>query len=88
MDEIEIQESSEEEEETKIDAVDKASAGKDEVTPLSPGSLLFHEPGTNCCIIAMMGCKTKFDPGILKEGLKQTLVKHHRFSSKLVRKII
>ncbi|XWS37980.1 hypothetical protein CRYUN_Cryun19dG0091000 [Craigia yunnanensis] len=83
MDAIEIQESSEEGE-AKMGAVDKASAGKDEVAPLSPGSLLFHEPGTNCSIIAMMGCKTKFDPGILKEGLKQTLVKHPRFSSKLV----
>ncbi|XVE64388.1 hypothetical protein DITRI_Ditri07aG0096900 [Diplodiscus trichospermus] len=81
MDTIEIQESCEQ------GAVGKASAWKDEVAPplrLSPGSLLFQEPGTDCCIIAMMGSKTKFDPGIVKEGLKQTLLKHPRFSSKLV----
>ncbi|KAB2016740.1 hypothetical protein ERO13_D08G107333v2 [Gossypium hirsutum] len=61
---------------------DKAEEGQDEVG-LSPGSLLFLEPGTNCCIIAVIGCKTNIDPGIVKEGLKQTLVHHPRFSSKL-----
>ncbi|KAK8973496.1 hypothetical protein V6N11_008857 [Hibiscus sabdariffa] len=51
---------------------------------LSPGSLLFLEPKTSCCIIAMMGCKTSIDPAILKLGLNQTLLHHPRFSSKLL----
>ncbi|KAK8530938.1 hypothetical protein V6N12_013435 [Hibiscus sabdariffa] len=51
---------------------------------LSPGSLLFLEPKTSCCIIAMMGCKTSIDPAILKLGLSQTLLHHPRFSSKLL----
>ncbi|XP_022763881.1 O-acyltransferase WSD1-like [Durio zibethinus] len=84
MDAIEITVNSEEVEEAKIGAVDKASARKDEGAPLSPASLLFLEPGTNCCIIAMVGCKKKLDPGLVKEGLYRNLVKHPRFSSKLV----
>lgn len=52
--------------------------------PLSPGSRVFLEPVMNCCILVVMGTKTALDVEIIKEGLKDTLVKHPRFSSKLV----
>ena len=52
--------------------------------PLSPAARLFHSPRINCYIIAIMGCKTKINPDVVKAGLEQTLLKHPRFSSKLV----
>ena len=52
--------------------------------PLSPAAQLFHAPSLNCYVIAMMGIKTKLNPTVIKEGLRQTLLKHPRFSSKLV----
>ncbi|KAB1205029.1 O-acyltransferase WSD1 [Morella rubra] len=52
--------------------------------PLSPASRLFHSPRFNCYIIAIMGCKTSINPDVVKAGLEQTLLKHPRFSSKLV----
>jgi hypothetical protein len=52
--------------------------------PLSPAARLFHAPRINCYIIAIMGCKTKINPDVVKAGLEQTLLKHPRFSSKLV----
>ncbi|OMP02222.1 hypothetical protein COLO4_11274 [Corchorus olitorius] len=61
-----------------------SSKWKEKAEPLSPVSLVFHEPRTYCCIIAIMGCKTKLHPGVVKEGLNHTLIKHPRFSSKLV----
>lgn len=70
--------------EAKIGTEEASPVSKDEV-PLSTGSLIFHEPGINCCIIAIMGYKSKLDPAVIKEGLKQTLIKHPCFSSKLVR---
>ncbi|KAK6262489.1 hypothetical protein QUC31_008305 [Theobroma cacao] len=69
--------------EAKIGTEEASPVSKDEV-PLSTGSLIFHEPGINCCIIAIMGYKSKLDPAVIKEGLKQTLIKHPCFSSKLV----
>ncbi|KAI4319970.1 hypothetical protein MLD38_033500 [Melastoma candidum] len=51
---------------------------------LSPAARLFHAPRFNCYIVAVMGCKTAIDPAVVKEGLKETLLKHPRFSSKLV----
>ncbi|PIA35712.1 hypothetical protein AQUCO_03500223v1 [Aquilegia coerulea] len=54
---------------------------KEEEQPLSPAALLFHEPNFNCYIIAIMGCKTKINPQIVKAGLEETLIKHPRFSS-------
>ncbi|KAM4076106.1 hypothetical protein ACJW30_12G038000 [Castanea mollissima] len=52
--------------------------------PLSPAARLFHSPSFNCYIIAILGCNTKFKPDVIKSGLEQTLLKHPRFSSKLV----
>ncbi|KAJ0101389.1 hypothetical protein Patl1_05140 [Pistacia atlantica] len=52
--------------------------------PLSPAAQLFHAPSFNCYIITIVGCKTRVNPSVIKEGLKKTLIKHPRFSSKLV----
>ncbi|KAF5732424.1 O-acyltransferase WSD1-like isoform X2 [Tripterygium wilfordii] len=52
--------------------------------PLSPAARVFHDPSFNCHIIAKMGCKTSIDPAVFIDGLKHTLIKHPRFSSKLV----
>ncbi|KAL7203195.1 hypothetical protein ACSBR2_016491 [Camellia fascicularis] len=49
--------------------------------PLSPAARLFHEPSFNVYIIAIMGCKTRTYPDVVKESLKHTLLKHPRFSS-------
>ncbi|XP_010266526.1 PREDICTED: O-acyltransferase WSD1-like isoform X2 [Nelumbo nucifera] len=49
--------------------------------PLSPAARIFREPNFNCYIIAIMGCKTKIDPDVIKAGLETTLLKHPRFSS-------
>ncbi|XP_019104053.2 wax ester synthase/diacylglycerol acyltransferase 5 isoform X1 [Beta vulgaris subsp. vulgaris] len=54
------------------------------VEPLSPASRLFHAPQLNCCIIAMVGCKTMINVEVIKDGINQTMVKHPRISSKLV----
>ncbi|KAI5568417.1 hypothetical protein BDE02_12G013500 [Populus trichocarpa] len=52
--------------------------------PLSPAARLFHAPQFNCTILTAIGCKTSINPGVIKMGLKQTLMKHPRFSKKLV----
>lgn len=52
--------------------------------PLSPAARLFHAPRINCYIVAIMGCKTRINPDVVKAGLERTLLKHPRFSSKLV----
>ncbi|TKY55964.1 O-acyltransferase WSD1 [Spatholobus suberectus] len=57
-----------------------------EVEPLSPTGKLFHAPSLNCYVIAIMGCKTSINPQVIREGLCQTLLKHPRFISKLVKK--
>ena len=56
--------------------------------PLSPAARLFHSPRFNCYVIAIMGCKTRINPDVVKSGLEHTLLKHPRFSSKLVRQTI
>ena len=53
---------------------------------LSPAARLFHSPSFNCYVIAIIGCNTSFNVQIIKEGLTQTLLKHPRFTSKLVKK--
>ncbi|CAK7324167.1 unnamed protein product [Dovyalis caffra] len=52
--------------------------------PLSPAGRLFHAPQFNCTIITAVGCKTSINPGVIKMGLEQTLIKHPRFSKKLL----
>ncbi|MED6221601.1 hypothetical protein PIB30_056354 [Stylosanthes scabra] len=59
-----------------------SSGGRGE--PLSPGSRLFHSPNFNCHVIAVLGFKTTINPQLFKEGFRQTVLKHPRFTSKLV----
>ncbi|CAN1250599.1 Wax ester synthase/diacylglycerol acyltransferase 5 [Linum perenne] len=51
---------------------------------LSPAARLFHSPKFNCYIVAIMGYKTKINPAAVMSGVERTLIKHPRFSSKLV----
>ncbi|XP_028790712.1 O-acyltransferase WSD1 [Neltuma alba] len=53
---------------------------------MSPGAQLFHAPTLNCYVIASIGVKTRMNPHVIKEGLRHTLLKHPRFTSKLVMK--
>ncbi|KAM7275903.1 hypothetical protein ACFE04_017769 [Oxalis oulophora] len=52
---------------------------------LSPSALLFHQPNFNVYVIAILGCKTRIYPDIIKHNLVHTLLKHPRFSSLQVR---
>ncbi|KAG7543937.1 O-acyltransferase WSD1 C-terminal [Arabidopsis thaliana x Arabidopsis arenosa] len=51
--------------------------------PLSPMARLFQSPGNDCCIITMIGCKTKINADVILRALKLNVSKHPRFSSKL-----
>lgn len=57
----------------------------EEEEPLSPAARLFHEPNFNVHVIAIMGCKTKICPHVVKANLPNTLLKHPRFSSLMVK---
>ncbi|KAG6707040.1 hypothetical protein I3842_06G011300 [Carya illinoinensis] len=52
--------------------------------PLSPAARFFQAPRFNVYIIAIVGCKTRINTDVVKAGLEKTLVKHPRFSSKMV----
>lgn len=68
-----------------IKTTTKTAAKEEEVEePLSPATRVFHTPQMNCCIVAVVGCKTVIDVEVIKEGIYQTFVKHPRISSKLV----
>ncbi|XP_044503797.1 wax ester synthase/diacylglycerol acyltransferase 11-like isoform X3 [Mangifera indica] len=60
--------------------IDSSSETREE-EPLSPAARLFHEPTFNVYIIAIMGCKTRIYPEVIKANLEHTLLKHPRFSS-------
>ncbi|KFK34210.1 hypothetical protein AALP_AA5G115100 [Arabis alpina] len=57
---------------------------EEEDQPLSPAARVFHAPEFNCYVITVIGIKRKIEPDVIIEGLNQTLVRHPRFSSKLV----
>ncbi|XP_027939480.1 O-acyltransferase WSD1-like isoform X3 [Vigna unguiculata] len=59
-----------------------ASRENEEVSPVGK---LFLEASMNCYVIASMGSKTRINPEVIREGLCQTLLKHPRFTSKLVK---
>ncbi|KAL0773813.1 hypothetical protein Bca101_038964 [Brassica carinata] len=44
---------------------------------------VFQSPGNDCCVITMIGCKTKINADVIRSGLKENISKHPRFSSKL-----
>ncbi|KAE8709434.1 putative CAP [Hibiscus syriacus] len=52
-----------------------------EQEPLSPSSRLYHEHNFNVYVIAIMGCKTRIFPDVVKANLGHTLLRHPRFSS-------
>ncbi|KAK4277551.1 hypothetical protein QN277_015533 [Acacia crassicarpa] len=52
---------------------------------VSPGSRIFHAPGFEYYVIAVIGVKTRIDPQVVKQGLINTLLNHPRFSSILVK---
>jgi len=54
---------------------------EEEEEPLSPGSVIFHRPGFNIHVLAIMGCKTPVNLEVVKAKLPITLLKHPRFSS-------
>uniref|UniRef100_A0A2P2IYN7 Uncharacterized protein n=1 Tax=Rhizophora mucronata TaxID=61149 RepID=A0A2P2IYN7_RHIMU len=60
----------------------------DHQEPLSPTARLFHATKFNCHIVAIMGFKTTMDPAVIRAGLEHTLLRHPRFSSKLMVRFI
>ncbi|XP_010555728.1 PREDICTED: O-acyltransferase WSD1-like [Tarenaya hassleriana] len=54
-----------------------------EEQPLSPFSRLFHSSDFNVTLLITLGCRTKCVVPAIIEGLKHTLIKHPRFSSKM-----
>ncbi|CAH8339032.1 unnamed protein product [Eruca vesicaria subsp. sativa] len=59
---------------------------EEEEQPLSPAARIFHAPEFNCYVISVIGVKKKIEPNVVIEGLKQTWIRHPRFSSKMVNK--
>ncbi|KAF2569172.1 hypothetical protein F2Q68_00027147 [Brassica cretica] len=59
------------------------STGEEDGEPLSPMARVFQSPGNDCCVITMIGCKTKINADVIRSGLKENVSKHPRFSSKL-----
>ncbi|WZZ65968.1 hypothetical protein YC2023_077338 [Brassica napus] len=57
---------------------------KEEEQPLSPAARQFHAPKFNCNIISVVVLKSKIKPDVIIEGIKQTLIRHPRFSCKLI----
>ncbi|KAK4485360.1 hypothetical protein RD792_007999 [Penstemon davidsonii] len=58
-----------------------------EEEPASPSARLMQEQGFNLHILAIMGFTKAIDVNAFKKGLEQTLLKHPRFSSVLVRRV-
>jgi len=56
----------------------------EEEEPLSPMARVFQSPGIDLCAIINIGFKTKINPDVVLDALKQNVYKHPRFSSKLV----
>uniref|UniRef100_M4ENH7 Uncharacterized protein n=1 Tax=Brassica campestris TaxID=3711 RepID=M4ENH7_BRACM len=61
------------------------STGEEDGEPLSPMARVFQLPGNDCCIITVIGCKTKINADVIRSGLNQNVFKHPRFSRKLSR---
>ena len=53
---------------TRVEAQNSGLLGRiiEDGQPLSPMAQLFHEPGSNLYIVAIMGFKTKLQPDIVK----------------------
>ncbi|XVF73028.1 hypothetical protein PTKIN_Ptkin12aG0168700 [Pterospermum kingtungense] len=77
---IETRRSAKSTEETEENEINGETRGE-ELEPLSPSSRLYHEPTFNMYVIAIMGCKTRIYPDVVKANLGHTLLKHPRFTS-------
>jgi len=55
-----------------------------EEEPVSPMARVFQSPGIDLCAVTIMGFKTKINPDVVLDALKQNVSKHPRFSSILV----
>lgn len=74
--------------ETEVNGPAGAGGGGGGAEKMSPAARLFHAPRFNCYILAIMGCKTRINPSVVKAGLEETLLRHPRFSSKMVRRVL
>lgn len=52
--------------------------------PLSPKARLFHAPGLNCCVITILGSKTKLNVDALKDSHRNGATLHPRYTRALV----
>ncbi|KAJ4875689.1 O-acyltransferase (WSD1-like) family protein [Raphanus sativus] len=55
----------------------------EEEEPLSPMARIFQSSGTDYCTVITIGFKTKINPDVILDDLKQNVSKHPRLSSKL-----
>uniref|UniRef100_A0A7N0U0D2 Diacylglycerol O-acyltransferase n=1 Tax=Kalanchoe fedtschenkoi TaxID=63787 RepID=A0A7N0U0D2_KALFE len=53
----------------------------DDAEPVSPSSVVFHEPDFNVHVVAIMGIKTQVDSKVVKDKLVDSLLRNPRFSS-------
>lgn len=53
----------------------------EEEEPLSPMARMFHQPESNIYIVIIVGYKSPIDPDAYKANLRETFLKHPRFSS-------
>ncbi|KAG2275375.1 hypothetical protein Bca52824_057930 [Brassica carinata] len=57
---------------------------KEEEEPLSPMARIFQSSGTDYCTVIIVGFKTKINPDVILDDLKQNVSKHPRISSILL----
>ncbi|XAR52218.1 Long-chain-alcohol O-fatty-acyltransferase [Bertholletia excelsa] len=67
------------EQKAEVERVMKGAEEEEE--PLSPAARLFRDPWFDVCIVVVIGCGTKCDTDLIKQGLRRTLINHPRFSS-------
>ncbi|CAH8271274.1 unnamed protein product [Arabidopsis lyrata] len=51
---------------------------KNEEEPLSPMARVFQSPGIDLCALINIGFKTKINPDVVLDALKQNVYKHPR----------
>ena len=52
--------------------------------PVSPAGRMFQEPNINCVIVCTLGFKEKSDMSSVRGVLKEGLLRHYRFRSRVV----
>lgn len=53
----------------------------DDAQPVSPSSVVYHEPDFNVHIVAILGFKTNLDPKIVRAKMVDSVLRNPRFSS-------